>query len=97
MSAFAVGDVVEIVSVVHSRNAAWIGKQAVVSNVGYDARDNLGRPYYGIQTTPRPKPISPYRSDTAWHAHQLRKINPPDWQAPLATDTTLPTDLKVRA
>lgn len=78
---FQVGDVVEVVSVIDPRNSAWVGRQVMVVEVGvqgWNAFDKTN--FVGIKTSPRTKLAG------LWYSYQLRKINPPDWSAPIETE-----------
>lgn len=88
MTGFAVGDVVEVVYVHKHANASWVGRRLVVTdpNVPVPPQyDSLGAPLR-ILTAPMPK-----YGRGPWKPDQLRKINPPDWQAPRVTDKELTT------
>ncbi len=84
MSKFAVGDIVEVVHVFCPENSHWLGRQLVVTAVGVPGEDDDG-PFDGVETAPTVDSDAFY----PWHPAQLRKINPPDWEAPRVRETEL--------
>jgi hypothetical protein len=84
MSKFAIGDLVEIVPSRPSQAGySWCGRRVTVVAVGVDAFSFMDGGYPGVRTVPRP-----YDS-ALWREENLRKINPPDWEAPRVTDREL--------
>lgn len=81
---FAVGDAVEIVRVSRPQNEPWVGRRTVV--VSYFMSDTFGEVLYRVADHP------PKRGPCRRHgfaASSLRKINPPDWEAPRVRDKEL--------
>ena len=79
MSGFAVGDAVEIVAVRDPRNAPWIGRRTVVVALVPSPNGILR---YRVADHPPNRNLAPWYG---FRADCLRKINPPDWSAPLTT------------
>lgn len=80
MSSFAIGDVVEVVKTYTFHG--WLGRRLVVIGfVENCTTAEFPHPHVRIRTAPNPVSL-PYVHDS-WHHSQLRKINPPDWSAPL--------------
>jgi len=91
---FKVGDVVEVTYVYNNCNAAWVGRRLAV--IGFTAHPGTRRepkPHTRVRTAPS----APRMSDSGlkvadgWHPAQLRKIDPPDWEAPRLTEKEVVT------
>ncbi len=86
MSALKVGDVVEVLpprknrgQTENAERAAWVGRVLVVVRVALHPEDGIA-----VYTAP---PGTKRATRNGWHVASLRKIDPPDWEAPQTTET----------
>jgi hypothetical protein len=78
MKPLAVGDVCEVVG--STLWPEWNGRQVMVTKITPQRDGGLSH-----RTTPMPKghPSKPGVRFAGWRRERLRKIEPPDWQAPM--------------
>jgi len=80
---FQVGDVVEVVKVYRNpHRVKMLGAQLIITGA-YTGRSPMF-PELHTRYTTAPPPPAPAEG---WHPSALRKIEPPDWQAPRVRET----------
>lgn len=84
-----VGCIVEMVRVFKPENAHLLGRQAVVTGFYHSCGSDLfPEPHVRVITVPK---LAMHPGTRGVHPSALRRIDPPDWQAPIQETETLDT------
>lgn len=78
---FQAGDVCEVVPTPRGRFNDWAGRRVVITRA--IATRPAGRVCYATSPMPRKHPELPGRRFAGWWPESLRKIDPPEWEAPV--------------